>query len=88
MGIKNYNVTEKTGPIAGIKTVSDEDDVLMISNDGTMIRTGADSISVLGRATQGVKLMRVTEGAKLISITTTEKEETEETSEEPAETAE
>ncbi|MGM9521030.1 MAG: DNA gyrase subunit A [Oscillospiraceae bacterium] len=72
-GIKNYNVTERTGKIAGIKIVSDDDDVLLISDDGTMIRTGADSISVLGRATQGVKLMRVAEGARLISVAVTDR---------------
>ncbi|MBQ2158499.1 MAG: DNA gyrase subunit A, partial [Oscillospiraceae bacterium] len=73
MGVKNYNVTEKTGFIAGIKIVSDDNDILMISDDGTIIRTGADTVSVLGRATQGVRLMRVGEGAKLISVTVTDK---------------
>ncbi len=73
MGLKNYNVTEKTGPIAGIKVVNDADDVLLLAEDGTMIRTGAETISVLGRATQGVRLMRVSEGARLLSVATTEK---------------
>ncbi len=73
MGLKNYNVTEKTGPIAGIKVVRDTDDVLLLAEDGTMIRTGADTISVLGRATQGVRLMRVSEGARLLSVAATEK---------------
>ncbi len=75
MGLKNYNVTEKTGPIAGIKVVNDSDDVLLLAEDGTMIRTGAETISVLGRATQGVRLMRVSEGARLLSVATTEKAE-------------
>ncbi len=73
MGLKNHNVTQKTGPIAGVKMVSDTDDVLLLAEDGTMIRTGAETISVLGRATQGVKLMRVSEGARLLSVATTEK---------------
>ncbi len=84
MGLKNYNVTEKTGPIAGIKVVRDTDDVLLLAEDGTMIRTGAETISVLGRATQGVRLMRVSEGARLLSVATTEKAE--ETGDEDADT--
>ncbi len=81
MGVKNYNVTEKTGFIAGIKIVSGDNDILMISDDGTIIRTGADTVSVLGRATQGVRLMRVGEGAKLISVTVTDKATAEDTAE-------
>lgn len=78
MGLKNYNVTKKTGKVAGIKVVDDNDDILLISDDGTIIRMGADTISTLGRATQGVRLMRVGEGTKVISIARTEKEEPEE----------
>lgn len=74
-GIKNYNVTAKTGKIAGIKVVRDTDDVLLLAEDGTMIRTGAETISVLGRATQGVRLMRVSEGARLLSVARAEKAE-------------
>ncbi len=81
LGIKNYNVTEKTGKIAGIKIVNDGNDILMISDYGTIIRTGADTVSVLGRATQGVRLMRVGEGAKLISVTVTDKAAAEEAAE-------
>jgi DNA gyrase subunit A len=47
---------------------------MIISDDGTMIRTGAETVSVLKRATQGVRLMKVSEGARVISITTTDKE--------------
>ncbi|MCD8364308.1 MAG: DNA gyrase subunit A, partial [Clostridiales bacterium] len=54
MGIKNYNVTAKTGKVSAARVVSDSDDVLIISDDGTMIRTGAETISVLGRSPQGV----------------------------------
>lgn len=75
MGLKNYNVTEKTGKVADIKVVDDEDDILIISDDGTIIRMGVETISMYGRATQGVRLMRVTEGSKVISIARTEKEE-------------
>ncbi|MBQ2158118.1 MAG: DNA gyrase subunit A, partial [Oscillospiraceae bacterium] len=80
-GMKCHNVTEKTGFIAGIKIVSGDNDILMISDDGTIIRTGADTVSVLGRATQGVRLMRVGEGAKLISVTVTDKATAEDTAE-------
>ncbi|MBQ6757218.1 MAG: DNA gyrase subunit A [Oscillospiraceae bacterium] len=75
LGVKNYNVTEKTGKIAGIKIASEDKDILMISDDGTMIRTGVDSVSILGRSTQGVRLMRLGEGSKVISVTLTDKEE-------------
>ena len=75
MGLKNYNVTEKTGPVADCKVVSGEDDLLIISDDGTIIRTAVDSVSILGRSTQGVRLMRVGEGSRVICIETTEREE-------------
>ena len=81
MGLRNYNITEKTGKIADVKVVDDEDDILIISDDGTIIRMGADSISMYGRSTQGVRLMRVTDGSKVISLARTEKEEETEDSE-------
>lgn len=78
MGLKNYNCTEKTGYVSDIKVVDDDDDILLISDDGTIIRTAVDTISVLGRATQGVRVMRVADGAKVISIARTDKEECDE----------
>ncbi|MBR4703286.1 MAG: DNA gyrase subunit A [Oscillospiraceae bacterium] len=78
MGLKNYNVTEKTGYVADCKVVDETDDLLVISDDGTIIRMAVDSISVLSRATQGVRIMRVSDGARVISIARTEKEESEE----------
>lgn len=77
LGLKNYQITKKTGKIAAIKVVDDCDDVLIISDDGTMIRTAASDISIFGRATQGVRLMRLAEGSKVISVARTEKEEAE-----------
>ena len=74
MGLKNYNVTEKTGKVAACKVVDDTDDLLVISDDGTIIRMAVDGISVLSRATQGVRLMRVAEGSRVISIARTERE--------------
>ncbi|NCB51925.1 MAG: DNA gyrase subunit A [Clostridia bacterium] len=89
MGLKNYNCTKKTGKVADVKVVSGDEDILVISDDGTIIRMAADTISLLGRATQGVRIMRLTEGAKVISIAKTDKEEEEEdTAEEPAPAAE
>lgn len=85
-GLKNYNITSKTGKVADVKVVDDNDDVLLISDDGTIIRMAADSISTFGRATQGVRLMKVFDGSKVISVARTEKEDAEET-EEMAETA-
>ena len=78
MGLKNYNVTEKTGPVTGIKIVADADDLLLISDDGTIIRMDTVSISTLGRSTQGVRLMRVSDGAKVISIALADREEEDE----------
>lgn len=71
-GMKNYNTTEKTGKVAAVKVVKDSDDVLVVSDDGTIIRMEAGGISVLGRATQGVRIMRLAEGSKVISVALTE----------------
>lgn len=79
MGLRNYNCTKKTGKVADVKIVSGDEDLLVISDDGTIIRMAADTISLLGRATQGVRMMRLAEGAKVISIAKTDKEDDEET---------
>ena len=78
-GVITYKVTPKTGDIVGIKIVSGEEDVMLITDTGTIIRLKVAEISVLGRATQGVTLMRTNDG-KVVSIETIspEKEETEE----------
>lgn len=67
-GILTYRVTDKTGKIAGMKLVNEKDDVILISDDGTIIRMNAEEISILGRATQGVTLMRMNEGSKVVSV--------------------
>lgn len=67
-GIKAMNLTDKTGLLAGQLLVSDEEDVMLISDDGTVIRTPVSSISELGRATQGVRLMRMGEDAHVAAI--------------------
>ncbi len=86
VGIRNYSVTDKTGPVAAIKMVGEEDDLLVITNDGTIIRTPVERISRLGRATQGVRVMRLAEGSRVIDIEKTEPES--ETEDEAAEEAE
>jgi len=67
-GILTYRVTERTGKLTGMKVVNDTDDVMLISDDGTIIRMNASEISLLGRATQGVTLMRVNDGNKVVSV--------------------
>ena len=75
LGIKNYNVTDKTGKIADVLVVNDEDDILVITDDGTIIRMSAANISMLSRATQGVRIMRIMEGSRVICIEKTDREE-------------
>ncbi len=76
-GMKNYTVTEKTGAVADMKIVTGEEDLLIVSNDGTMIRTDVGSVSIYGRAAQGVRVMRPAEGSRVISAACTEKAEQE-----------
>ena len=82
-GLKNYNITSKTGSIAGCRVVGDKDDVMLIENGGVIIRIPASSINVYKRDTQGVIAMRIDEGNKVVSIERVEQEE-----EEPADTQE
>ena len=84
-GMKNYNITDKTGPVAAVKVVYDTDDVLVVSDDGVIIRMEAAGISELGRATQGVRIMRLSDGARVISVALTDRAESEDatTAEEP-----
>jgi len=81
LGMKNYNVTEKTGNIAAVRMVNAEDDILVISDDGTMIRMSCSGISMLGRSTQGVRVMRLLEGSRVIDVEKTDREADEETAE-------
>ena len=62
------NLTDKTGLLAGQLMVSEDDDILIITDDGVIIRTPASSVPVLGRATQGVRMMRVNEESRIVSI--------------------
>lgn len=85
LGVRNYKITDKTGKVAAAKVVDDNDDVMMISDDGTMIRMAADGISIYGRSTQGVRLMKLNEGASVISVARMEKEDEEDEGEDPTE---
>jgi len=82
IGIKNYNITDKTGLVADMKIVTGEEDLLVITDDATIIRLNVENISRQGRATQGVRVMRLIEGSRVISIECTEKAAAEESSEE------
>lgn len=84
-GVFTYRITDKTGKVAGIKTVTDEDDVMLTTSDGVLIRTHAAEISTFGRQTQGVRIMRLDDGVKLVSMARTAREEEEAN---PVETAE
>lgn len=68
-GVLTYRVTEKTGLLVGAMSVSEDDDLLLISSDGTIIRMHVDGISVLSRVTQGVTLMRTSEENRVVSLT-------------------
>lgn len=76
-GVITYKVTPKTGKIIGIRIASDEEDVMLITDTGTIIRLKIKDISVLGRATQGVTLMRTNDGGKVVSIETIQEEKEE-----------
>ena len=67
-GVITYKTTPKTGKVVGIKVVTDNDDVMLITDKGTIIRLEVMNISVLGRSTQGVTLMRTNDGGKVVSI--------------------
>jgi DNA gyrase subunit A len=74
-GVRAMGLTEKTGPLAAQLMVREEEDIILITDDGTVIRTGVSSIRNCGRASQGVRLMRVAEGSRIVGVTRTPKEE-------------
>ena len=76
-GLKNYNITPKTGLVAGCRVVGEEDDVMLIENGGVIIRTPAASINIYKRDVQGVIVMRIEEGNQVVSVERVEKEEAE-----------
>ncbi len=74
-GIIAMNLTEKTGDLVAQLMVHEDEDILLITDDGTVIRTPVEDIRVCGRATQGVRLMRVAEGSRIVAVARAEKEE-------------
>lgn len=76
-GLKGYQVTDKTGSVAGVKVVSGDEDLLIINSQGVIIRMDAGSVNVYSRAAQGVKLMNLDEGVKVISIARADRDEEE-----------
>jgi DNA gyrase subunit A len=80
-GLKNYNVTAKTGKVCDVKMVNEQDDLLVVSDDGTIIRMAVSDISILGRATQGVRVKVMTDDSKVISIARLDPEPEEEAQE-------
>ena len=77
-GIKTANITEKNGPLAGLLTVKGDEDLMIITDTGVMIRTGVADISQTGRSTQGVKVMRLDQDAKIVTFTTVQPDEKDE----------
>ena len=77
-GLKNYNITPKTGLVAGCRVVDEQDDVMLIENGGVIIRVPASQINIYKRDVQGVIIMRVEEGNQLVALERIEKEEEQE----------
>lgn len=73
-GLKGYNITAKTGRIAGVAIVDDADDIMLIENGGVLIRMAAADINIYGRDTQGVILMRLEAGSRVISVDRVDRE--------------
>ncbi len=87
-GIRAMNLTEKTGDLAALLMVNPDEDLLLITDDGTIIRTRVEDIRFCGRNTQGVRVMKLAEGSKVIGVSRAEKEEEAEETTEETETSE
>lgn len=74
-GLKNYAINEKTGAVAGILIVDDNDDVMLVETGGVIIRMSAADVNIYKRGTMGVRLMRVSDGNRVVSITRVAQEE-------------
>ncbi|MBL6874603.1 MAG: DNA gyrase subunit A [Flavobacteriales bacterium] len=77
-GVKTINITDKTGPLISLKNVSDVDDLMVINKSGVTIRIGVDTLRVMGRATQGVKLIRLRDDDSIASVAKVSKFEADE----------
>ena len=80
-GVSGYKITDKTGLIAGCEIINEDDDVMMITSDGIIIRTDTNEISMFGRVTQGVRVMKLADDVRVVSIAKAKKEEEEEIAE-------
>ncbi len=81
-GIKTVNITDKNGPLAGLMTVTGEEDLMIITNTGVIIRTSVANISQTGRSTMGVKVMRLDQNAQIVTFTSVEADDKEDVAEE------
>ncbi|WP_221761896.1 DNA gyrase subunit A [Streptococcus sanguinis] len=81
-GIKTANITDKNGPLAGLMTVTGEEDLMIITNTGVIIRTSVANISQTGRSTMGVKVMRLDQNAQIVTFTSVEADDKEDVAEE------
>ena len=81
IGITNYRVSEEKGHVCGIRALGADDDVILISSDGVIIRIRANDINLLNRPANGVRVMKLTEGSSVVSFTRTEHDENEKTEE-------
>ncbi len=79
IGIRTYKISEQTGNVIGIHSVTNDDDIMLITSEGVVIRISAADISTIGRNTKGVRLMRPAEGVKVVSMAKTEHDEEEST---------
>ena len=84
-GIKTANITDKNGYLAGLMTIKGEEDLMIITNTGVIIRTNVANISQTGRATLGVKVMRLDQNAQIVTFTTVEADDKEDSQVEEAE---
>ena len=75
-GVKCYKITEKTGNVVGVKAVNDDNEIMLITTEGIIIRMSVSDISVLGRVTSGVKLMNIDHDVTVASITKVKEDET------------
>ena len=75
MGVKAMQLTDKTGDLAALMFVHEDEDILLITDDGTIIRARAADVRLCGRSTQGVRIMRLAEGSTVVGVCRAEKEE-------------
>lgn len=83
-GIKTANITEKNGPLAGLTTVSGDEDIMLITDKGVIIRFNVSTVSQTGRSTLGVRLMKMEADTKVVTMAAVEPEAVEQTVEEQA----